>query len=794
VEETFSVRVRARYRLRFHLGTDAITSAPEQPVELRYYLRNRGNTRDTVDVEVRAPTGWAQRVVPARVVLEPGDTAVGTVQVAPPLGARAGEEKVLEVAARSGGGRASRSARVVIVEDSNWFGDLASLPSTVFLGSTTESQGIGGVALNAAGEIRPGTRMTLQLRHTDQPLAAPALRRALTGPEFRLTASSPDWRLAAGDVYTGTGLFTGAPVHGTGIDAEWRGEDRGAALFAATPANGFGNERGHVIRAAGSLDTRLGRFTGIVSSLRRDADFVTGYNMQSGGVLFQTSVAAGDLSVQAGAMRVADDSAGSAVGPAVDAQFQMYGDRGTVIARLRSVPATVPRTSAYGDEASLSGTLRLVEGLSALGWGFLTRSPLLGVDGVDRGTGLAAGLRYDIGGSGTQIQLTGRTRQAVYPSTGFSTSRETLHGALDLPLGDLVAELDAEWGRSLVGDTGSWSPYNTARAGVRWSARGQWAAAGLNRRSYGAGSASVTADLAGSVRVGPAWIEGGLTTSLSTGLAESTAVWTGTTVDVTRQVSATLGVDYSPVGGGDRWRLSLGVARRFALPLPVRKEPAVHGVVYEDRNGNRVRDPDEPVLEAIPVRFGPLATETDTDGRFQFMEPVRGSLRIETAELPLGLIVPADVYLPGSGFVEIPVVRTAALDLTLFLDRDNDGEWDAVEDAADGVVVSLIGPQGRTRDVAADAQGRARISALSPGDYTLRIHPPATRRTGGPPIEREISIPPGGTVEETIAVPLRRREIRIPNSQRLQLQNTQGASEPGEGESAAGQSEAAASV
>jgi hypothetical protein len=238
-------------------------------------------------------------------------------------------------------------------------------------------------------------------------------------------------------------------------------------------------------------------------------------------------------------------------------------------------------------------------------------------------------------------------------------------------------------------------------------------------------------------------------------------------MDVARDVAVTLGVDYSPVGGGDRWQLSLGVARRFALPLPIRREPAVHGVVYEDRNGNRTRDPGEPVLADIPVRFGPLAATTDENGEFRFMERVRGELSVETTQLPLGLMVPADVYLPTSGYVEVPLVRTAALDLTVFLDRDGDQEWDEAEEAAAGVVVSVVASDGRTRDVAVGPRGHARISALSPGDYTLRIHPPATRRTGGPPIERRISVPPGGVVKQTIAVPLRRREIRIPDGQRL---------------------------
>lgn len=773
--QPFSIRVRARYRLRFGIGGDGITTPPEESVEFHYYLGNRGNAVDTVDVAVSAPPGWTRFVTPSRVVLAPGDTAVGTVQLVPGRDVRGGLERVVQVATESGGGRQSRSTSVAIVDATNWFGDLASLPSTVFLGSTTGIDGVGGVAIQAGGEVRPGTRMTLDLRQTDQPFAAPALRRALMGPKFRLGLTTPEWRLAAGDVFTRTDLFLGPSVHGSGVDAEWVGDGKSGALLIAAPTNGLGDEEGHLVRASSSVGTELGRFTGVVASLRRNATLFEGFSVRALGVEYQAGPPTSQLSVQAGAMEVATDSGDSELGPAFEARYRLRSDRGNLLARLRTVPATVPRTSAYGDEAALSGSLNLAGGLSALGWGYLTRSPLLGSEDPARSNGLAAGLRYSA--AGARLQVTGRLRDRTSSTTGARNARESLHGVLDVAVGAVVLELDGEWGRLTPADTAPWQPIRSARAGLRWARGSQWGVLGLGWRDNGFGDPAVRADLSGKIRAGPAEIEAGIAAQLTGSWADATTLWTGTTMDVNRELAITVGFDYRPVALGDRWQLSLGVARQFALPLPIRKQPTVQGVVYEDRNGNRVRDPDEPVLEHIPVRFGPLAATTGADGSFQFMEAVQGELRIETADLPLGLMVPADVHLPAAGFVEIPVVRTAALDLTLFLDRDGDGEWDEGEDVADGVVVSVIAPSGRTRDVAANAAGRARISALSPGAYTLRIHPPATRRTGGPPIEHEISVPPGGTVERTIAVPLRQREIRVPDSQRLNLPSSNQPSE-----------------
>ncbi len=768
----FTVQVLPRHELRFWIGRDAVTGTPGGTLELGYRLGNRGNAVDTVEIQLQAPDGWTRAALPARVVLVPGDTAVGTIQLVASEDAQPGAERVVGIVARGREAREARSVRVIVVGETRWFGDLASLPSTVFLGSTTGTDGVGGVSVQAAGEIRPGTRMTLDFRHSDQPFAAPAFRRALTGPRFRLALVNPAWRLAAGDVFTRRDLFTGPSAHGTGLDARWDGESRGVALFVAAPANGLGHEEGHLARATGYLRTGVGRFTAVVSDLRRDADIFEGFGMRSAGLRYDAVRSGQRLAIQAGLMEVTADSSGSRLGPALEAEYVLQHDRGSLTARLRTVPATVPRTAAYGDELVVSGTAGLLPGLSALGWGFLTSSPLLGADEPAGSTGLAGGLRYIVAGSGTQLQLTGHLRDTEVPDLASASTRRTLRATVDAPAGPVFLEIDGEWGRAetVLNAVRTEGPFRSFRGGLRWSRTSEWAWLGLYHRDPGTGTALTSAELAGAVRLGPAEIQGGLSAQLDAPPAQGVSLWTGTTIDVTREIAATIGVDYSPTGIGDRWRLSLGLTRSFALPLPVRREPAAHGIVYEDRNGNRVRDAGEPVLPDVTVRLGALATTTDQDGAFRFMDPVRGPLRLETAELPLGLMVPADVYLPSAGYVEIPVVRTAALELILFLDRDDDGEWDDTEDPADGVVVSIIAADGRTRDIATDSEGRARASALSPGDYTLRIHPPATRRTGGPALERKLTVTPGGTVRQTIPVPLRRREIRLPDGARLQMQ------------------------
>lgn len=754
----FSVEVLPRYELRFWLGAETVTPGPRETVTIGYRLGNRGNAVDTVRVEARVPQGWTGGALPERVVLAAGDTALGTITLVPGDAVVAGADQRVGITAQGLRDRETRSARIVVVGEERWFGDLASVPSTVFLGSTTGMDGLGAVAVEAAGEIQPGTRMSLVLRRTDQPLAPPAFRQQLAGSELRFSLERRDWRATGGDVYTRSDLFTGASVRGTGVDAAWTGESRGGSLLWAVPSSRLGTEDGHVLRAEGYVGAAAGELTAIVSDLRRESPLLEGFGLSALGLRYRTGARDHGVAVQLGAMRVSTDSSGSRVGPSVQADYHLRRDRSSVTARLRAVPATTPRTAAYGDELSVAGTAGLAPRLSALGWGYLTRSRILG-QGVARSTGAAAGVRYDHRG-GAQLQLTGNVRD-TRGIAGLSGSRRSLTTNLEMHTGPLTLELDGEWGhlRSVIDTMRIEKPFGSIRAGARWYRSRDWAWIGLSYRDEAI--TTITAvDLAGLVDLGRVEIQGGLTARLDVAVDRGTALWTGTTIDLSDRLAATIGVDYDPAGIGDAWRFSLGLTRSFALPLPVRREPAAYGLVYEDRNGNRARDPGEPAMPGLTVRLGILSDTTDQEGRFRFMESGRGGLRLDAMDLPIGVMVPADVHLPATGYVEIPVVRTASLQLFLFLDRDGDGERDGVEDPADGVVVSIVAADGRTRDVAANVDGIARAGGLSPGEYTIRIHR-AGPRGADRVIQRTVSIPAGGAVSTVVAIPLRQREIRM---------------------------------
>ena len=203
---------------------------------------------------------------------------------------------------------------------------------------------------------------------------------------------------------------------------------------------------------------------------------------------------------------------------------------------------------------------------------------------------------------------------------------------------------------------------------------------------------------------------------------------------------------------GELWRVRLQIHEVVCAGVQKRGEL---------RGRDRLRDEGEPWLEGISLVLGPVRARTDALGAFAFYDGARGALRLDATALAAGYVIPAEVALPGSGRVEVPLIRAASLELRIFLDRDGDREKDEIEAYATGAVVSLVDATGRTRDAATDDAGRVRFGNLAPGRYTVRIYTGSGAGADEAPAESVVELGPGEAAETTIPVPLRRREIRF---------------------------------
>lgn len=753
------VAVLARRAVTFWIGADEVTLSPGEAVEVGYRLRNRGNAADTFRISVDAPAGWEPRAVPATVVLAPGDTAVGTVRLVPPATATRGGTHIVRIALTAPEVRESRSLRTLVVSEEGWLGDLAHVPGTLFLGSSSDDSGLPGVALEAAGEVRPGTRLGLIVRHSEDLHPAPAFRGQLGGPRLRMTIDAPSWELRAGDVFTPSDLVAGPVSQGRGIElAGERGDAAAAVLVAAPWSYAAFSESGHLVRGQVSMGTDYGRFGLKAATVRRESDLFGARSQAGASATWAYRGAGHDVTVEAGLLEVGGEGA-TATGFAGQARYVLSFARGTATARLRRVPATTRTSVSQGNEAFASGSVRISRVVSATGWAFAAASPLTDDSPYGASRGGAGGARFRLP-LGIESELVGsyRESQIVRDTLPLGIIR-SVRASLDVPAGPLSVEMDADLGTTSGAST---RPYRQLRSGVRWVEHGQWLWAGASYYDVGLGAPRAAVDLAGSLKLPRADVQGGLTARLGAAdAARAISFWSAATIPVTRQIRLSVGLDHRPHAVTSSWRFSLGASRAFGMPLPLRRHPVLHGRVFEDLDGDRIRDEGEPLVPGARLLLGPLRAETDDDGRFRFYDRARGDLRLEPGGAPLGFVVPADLHLPTTGYVDIPVIRTATLELTLFLDRDRDEVMSDFEDLAEGAVVSLRDPTGRTRDAASDARGRVRFGGLAPGTYTVTIHAPSIGRTPAPPLELQLTIEPGTTVQRTVAVPLRTREIRM---------------------------------
>lgn len=191
---------------------------------------------------------------------------------------------------------------------------------------------------------------------------------------------------------------------------------------------------------------------------------------------------------------------------------------------------------------------------------------------------------------------------------------------------------------------------------------------------------------------------------------------------------------------------SQGVNYDFGEILP----SSLSGYVYEDLDGDCIRDPGEPPIEGVKIELfdqdGNLieTTYTDAQGRYQFKDLLPGVYAIRETQ-PEGYMQGGQR--PGShggvvtapdniGSIEIPQgidavdynfceLRPASLEGKVFEDWDGDGVHDPHEYVISDVVVQLIDKDGNVvLSTRTDGNGRYRFEGLRPGTYTVReIHP-----------------------------------------------------------------------
>lgn len=717
------VEVEVVHRLVLSATTSKLVIQPGGTLRVAYQLTNLGNVVDTVHVEVQPGVPWSVSPPSESRLVLPGASLEGQFEVHAPRNVPIGEQRRVQVNATGRGGDQSASV-VLLVAEANG-GALAQLPVQVFLGASTA----GGTNLSVSGRtsIGPHTEVGIAFRHVGSFHGQIFGQTDFWGPRAVLSVRHGSFQGDFGNVSVeNDGIASGVMTTGAGVGLRHQGKRLRGGLVLAYPDAGFrGTRDGHLMQgelgyavAGGTLSARVLDFEG------NQSNFLSSARLQLVGLRYELE-APGPHRFFGEAGLVRQDVSGTheRQGASVDATYSYSTRAVSVSAHLRRVPDQLNGTRLLGNEASVSGNAAISPAvwLNASGyWGGRNRVE----DRLSEVTlGASTGLQVHAGGSSLGLAWNSRHYHGA-SGLGGRGKRNAVAASLNTGIGPLSLRTTAEAGIVVRGDA---EPYNVRRiqGQLRWirPSTSAWLSASYTDEQVF--RSPVQAEFGTRLRLGEINLDAAVGTNLTEWRPSVAYLHAGAEVYITRALSAVIGTEYRPWNlDGAPYTFSVGFRRALSVPLPLREGARVSGVVFEDRNGNGRKDRGEAGLEGVAVSIGPLRAITGVDGQFAFRHNVPEGLPVQMDVGSLGegyLALFSETLVPGSGRIAMPVVRAAALEITVFEDRDGDQSRSGSEPALAGAVVLLKSPTGRSYPRSTNTAGTATFVALPPGGYEVYL-------------------------------------------------------------------------
>lgn len=733
---------------------------PGGAVRVTYQLANLGNAADTIHVEMQAGAPWTVSPPSDSRVLPAGASVEGTFEVRAPRTAPMGEQRLIQVRASGRGGEQKASLVLMVAEDDGGAFGLAQIPASVFLGTSTA--GGANVSISGRGAVGPDTEVGVDFRRLGSLSGQTYGQTDLWGPRALLSVRHGAFRAEAGDLtLRNDGILSGAVGAGTGLHLRRQGKSLSGGIVLARPRAGLGAaQSGHLLQgelgyalAGGTLSARVLDFDW------GQANFFRVGRLQVAGLRYDLAGSGPHrLTAEAGLVRQGVGQPDETQGASMDATYAYSTPRLAVSAHLRQTPDQHGGTTLAGDEASVSGSAAVLSAVRLNGsayWGARTRA---GNQPGDESRGASTGIQVHGLGSSLGLAWNARQYQGAF-TLGGQEQRNSVAASLSTGTGPLALLASAE---ASVVERGGMEPYDVRRlqGQVRWTQPSKSAWLSVNYTDERLFRSPLQTELGARLRLGEINLDAAIGANVINGSSQVGYLHAGAEIYVSRTMSLVAGTEYSPWNANrSPWTFSFGIRRALSLPFPLRETPRVSGAVFEDRNGNGRQDREEAGLGGITVSIGPLKTVTGADGRFAFRNAVPAGLPVQMDVGSLGegyLALFSETLVPASGRIEMPVVRAAALDLTIFEDHNGDQSRDEAEPHLGGALVVLKDPAGRSYPRAMGAEGSTTFAALPPGVYQVSMLRAEQEIAIG-----RIELAPGERAAREIGVAAQSRQIKM---------------------------------
>jgi len=765
----------------FRLAQQLFGARPGERLVIHYLLTNSGNGPDTFDVTVVVPPQWRADQAPRRYALDAGATVSGDVSVTVPSASVSGIYHVTLHASADGHALATGDAVIELLET----------PGGKALGPRL----VAGVVsvLEDSGRANPVFGLELQGPVTDQVQAFGRLVQAsepgevdprglarvgyFVGAPF-LTLSAPNWTATGGSTGRSFSDITGVSAYGRGLSVGWNNPQLSASGLAATPTSvAPGGDGGHLlgVRLADQILPGGGQVNATLTDF--DDPQLAPRRLQAVGVGAVSPVFSG--MTLSGEVAQRDYDAGSGIGWLTELKRQTREDYGSL--RIEHAPGG-STAFAYARDAVSAVASRMVGPRAAIGAAYWSSDDDTPTFSSLHTVGWSITPRYDLSDrSALTLEARSNSFDAQSAAGLIGNAETTVRLGLSDQRGTLFLSGSASVGTTTqtLGFPGTPTVATTAgRQSVSASA-GMATGRGTVELSAGydhsgAGIGLLTNAIVLGLRASGVPLGRGLHSPILNGeldyyswlgdRAAVTVARVGIVAPLPGDLSLTVDIERNPfltgLDGGARIIPVVKIERAMHLPLGS-LQPTAKGEVFEDRNGNGVRDPGEPAIAGAVVRRGSETFVTDQSGKFRFYDKGDTPVHLDETSLPFGMI--ANTAAPAerqpAKDVKIGVIPTADVDVNLVPTADSSGR--IPQGDFTGVQVQATDTSGAAWSAWADKKGHAHFSALPPGHYHLQFDFGALRE----PVHLHEPVPdfvvePGHAVAP-ITVPVYPRPVRL---------------------------------